>query len=135
MTLPLRLPLPASSPSPLIAELGNDRCAALGIIGRGEAPALDLCRRLVAAGVDPVTPLHVYRGDVLALRIRWIGEGAQLDIVTDSRGTPRFRRHRIRGGAASTVAKTPSTLPSEPPDKNNTPGRQAACATRHGRRP
>jgi hypothetical protein len=114
MTLarPLRL-----SPFPIIAELGNDRCAALGIIGRGAAPALELCRKLITSGIDPQTPLHVYRGPVLALIIRAIGEGAELTVQTDSRGTPRFQKYRIRGGTAPPVAPIAATLPQAPPNE------------------
>jgi hypothetical protein len=113
---PFRLPR-----FPLIAELSNDRCEAVGIIGRGEAPALELCRRLVAAGADPATPLHAYRGGVLALRIRSIGEGAELTVQTDSRGTPRFQKYRPRSGTAPPVAPIASTLPELPADEITAP--------------
>jgi hypothetical protein len=73
---------PLRTPFPVIAALGNDR---------GEAP-LELCRKLIASGVDPQTPLHVYRGSVLALVIRAIGEGAQLVVTTNNQGTPVFRK-------------------------------------------
>jgi len=33
----------------------------------GTTPVLTLCRALIRAGHDPVSPLHCYRGDVLAL--------------------------------------------------------------------
>jgi hypothetical protein len=79
LTHPLRL----SPPFPIIAEHGNDRC---------EAPALELCRKLIASGVDPQTPLHVYRGSVLALVIRTIGEGAELVVTINHQGTPVFRK-------------------------------------------
>jgi ribosomal protein L19 len=39
---------------------------------------LDLCRALVAAGHDPATPLRAYRGAVLCLMVRSIGEAAKL---------------------------------------------------------
>jgi hypothetical protein len=35
-----------------------------------------LCRKLVAAGHDPATVMHVYRGQTLALKVRAIGEAA-----------------------------------------------------------
>jgi hypothetical protein len=123
MTVALRRPL-RLCPFPISAELGNDRCAALGSIGCGEAPALELCRKLVATGLNPATPLHVYRGDVLALRIRSIGEGAELTVQTDSRGTPRFQKYRIRDGTAPPVAPITADLPQAPPDEitASTPG-------------
>jgi hypothetical protein len=68
---------------------GSNCCEALGITARGRAPILDLCRALVAAGYDPGRPLHAYRGDVLALKVRSIGEGAQLTVREDRAG-PRF---------------------------------------------
>ena len=51
--------------------------------------ALDYCRKLISEGVNPKTPLRVYRGDMLALKVRSIGEGAEL--IAD--GT-RFRKYR-----------------------------------------
>jgi hypothetical protein len=133
MTLALRRPL-RLSPFPIIAELGNDRCAALGTIGRGEAPALDLCRKLIELGVDPQTPLHVYRGPVLALVIRAIGEGAELTVQTDNRGIPRFQKYRIRYGTAPPVAPTASTLPEAPPDEIAAPTPLGAHGRPHGER-
>jgi hypothetical protein len=56
---------------------------------------------LIGAGHHPATPLEAWRGTVLALRARTIGEGAALTVEDDSRGTPRFRHWR--GGAASPV--------------------------------
>jgi hypothetical protein len=69
--------------------IGSNCCEALGITARGYAPVLDLCRALVAAGHDPRRPLHAYRGDVLALKVRSIGEGARLTVREDRAG-PRF---------------------------------------------
>jgi hypothetical protein len=120
MTLTLRRPLRLSS-FPIIAELGNDRCATLGIIGRGEAPALELCRKLIERGVNPQTPLHVYRGDVLALRIRSTGEGAELVVKTSNQGTPVFRRRGARGVTAPPVAPTASSLSEAPADETIAP--------------
>lgn len=114
MTLALRPPL-RLSPFPIIAELGNDRCAALGILGRGEAPALELCRKLIARGVDPQTPLHVFRGSVLALRIRAIGEGARFEVGNNGCGTPVFVPwHPRTTRAAPPVTPTGSSLPEVP---------------------
>jgi len=80
---------------PIFAELiGDDTCTAAGITARSPAPALALCRQLLAAGLDPDRALEVYRGATLALRIRSIGEGAQLTVRDDNRGTPRFIAYR-----------------------------------------
>lgn len=67
------------------AELsGSDRCSAEGITASAPSPVLAICRKLVEAGFDPATPLEAYRGDVLALRVRSIGEGARLEIGSKS---------------------------------------------------
>jgi hypothetical protein len=39
-----------------------------------------LCQKLLDRGHDPATRLTVYRGGVLALRVRSIGEAASLEI-------------------------------------------------------
>jgi hypothetical protein len=75
---------------------GDDICRAADFEVRGYAPALDMCRRLLAEGFDPATPLEVYRGDVLCLRISSIGYGAGLCVEDDKIGRPRFARRRSR---------------------------------------
>jgi hypothetical protein len=65
----------------LRAELaGSSVCSAAGYVAIGHTPILLLCRDLIEAGHDPATPLEVYRGNTLALRIRSIGEAAQLTV-------------------------------------------------------
>ena len=83
---------------------GSTRCTALGFVGQGDAPVLALCRLLVAAGYDPGTPLHAYRGDVLALRVRSIGEAAQLQISSDP---PRFRKADTTGSSPAQAKISP----------------------------
>jgi hypothetical protein len=73
------LPIAGDGTSVIRAEIASNACTALGITARAEAPVLALCRLLVAAGHDPGQPLHAYRGDVLCLKVRSIGEGAQLE--------------------------------------------------------
>jgi len=96
-------------PAPIRATLiGSDHCEVDGIVARGHAPVLGLCRALLAAGYDPRRPLHAYRGDTLALTIQSIGEGARLTVEDDRHGRPRLRRWRKRQpgcGAASPVAQ------------------------------
>jgi hypothetical protein len=76
------------------AELtGCNTCTALGIRVRAAAPVLAICRALLAAGHDPHKQLRVYRGDVLCLIVRSIGEGAGLTVADDRLGRPKFRRH------------------------------------------
>jgi hypothetical protein len=90
------------------AELsGSDMCSAVGIAARAYAPVLELCRQLLAAGQNPVTPLHAYRLDVLCLTIRSIGEAAGLEINGDGTG---FRRRRAPD-AASPVAQIRRAAP------------------------
>src|SRR5215471_8745046 len=72
------------------AELiGSDCCSALGITERSSTPVLTICRRLVQAGHHRATPLEVYRGEVLCLRVRSIGEGAGLRVGTHGVGFER----------------------------------------------
>ncbi len=78
---------PASQGQVIRGELiGSDRCSALGTIATGHAPVLALARLLIEAGYDPATPLEAWRGDILALRIRSIGEGARLRTATHGLG-------------------------------------------------
>ena len=75
--------------APIRATLiGSDHCEVDGIVARGHAPVLGLCRALLAAGYDPRRPLHAYRGDTIALIIHSIGEGARLTVEDNRRGTP-----------------------------------------------
>jgi hypothetical protein len=47
------------------AELtGADRCTAAGIKVDSGSPVLAMCRKLVAAGYDPATPLHSWENAV-----------------------------------------------------------------------
>jgi hypothetical protein len=78
--------------TPIRATLsGDDIVTALGITAQSSSPVLALCRQLVAAGHDPATPMHVFRGDTLALIIRSIGDAARLEINGDGNG---FRARR-----------------------------------------
>ena len=67
--------------------IGDDRATCNGLEAQHNAPVLALCRKLVAAGHDPATPLEAYRGEVLCLRVRSIGEGAKLT-VDETRSPP-----------------------------------------------
>ena len=81
----------------IIAELiGSNTCTAAGVTVVDHAPVLALCRALVTAGQDLNRPLHAYRGDVLCLCVRSIGEGARLAVEDDRYGRPRLRRWRDR---------------------------------------
>jgi hypothetical protein len=81
------------------AELiGSDTCTALGIAVRAGAPVLAMCRRLVAAGHDPATPLVAARGATPCLLVRAIGEAARFEISSSGNGLAPYRpRRRSRG--------------------------------------
>jgi hypothetical protein len=59
--------------------VGDDTAVALGVTAHAPAPVLKLCTLLIEAGHDPAMPLHAYRGDMLCLKVRSIGEGARLE--------------------------------------------------------
>jgi hypothetical protein len=81
--------------TPVRAELaGSDRCSALGNEVNSTSSVLAICRQLIEAGHDPQTPLEVYRGDVLCLSVRSIGEGAELEV--NSKGNGFSRRSAVR---------------------------------------
>ena len=81
----------------IFAELiGSNTCTAAGVTVVDHAPVLASCRVLVTAGQDPNRPLHAYRGGVLCLCVRSIGEGARLTVEDDPHGRPRLRRWRNR---------------------------------------
>jgi hypothetical protein len=95
--------------APICATLtGSDRSEPESVIARGPAPVLAICRALIEAGHEPERMLHAYRGGVLAVKVRSLGEGARLNVEDDRHGTPRLRRwrHGPRGcGADSPVAQ------------------------------
>jgi hypothetical protein len=79
------------SKTSLRAELsGSTICSVAGQVAIGHTPVLALCRQLIAAGRDPVTPLEVYRGNALVLRVRSIGADAKLAI--DEHNGTRFAK-------------------------------------------
>jgi hypothetical protein len=73
------------------AALSSDSiCTALGFTVTAGAPVLALCRKLIEVSTyAPETPLTAYRGDVLCLKVRSIGEAAELEI-----DGPYFRRRK-----------------------------------------
>jgi hypothetical protein len=106
--------------APIRASLiSSDRCEVDGIVARGHAPVLGLCRALLEAGYDPCRPLHAYRGNTVALKIRSI-QGAAFTVEDNRRGTPTFRRWRNaseRFGAASPSACDSNRPPNPSPTK------------------
>jgi len=98
---------PAATQVAVIAAAlsGSDTCTALGLTAQSGSPVLLLCRKLVAAGHDPTTPMQVFRGDVLALIVRSIGEGAGLRIGSHAVG---FARDPECGASPSIAANDPA---------------------------
>jgi hypothetical protein len=93
--------------------IGSDTCSGAGITATGAAPVLTLCRQLLVAGLNPDAALTVYRGGVLALRVRSLREGALLAVKTAGNGAPVFTVDAAcRGVAASPVRQSPP-LPAE----------------------
>ena len=106
-------------PVPIRAALiGSDRCEAGGISVCTAAPVLAVCRKLMAAGHNPRRPLHVYRGNVLALRVRSIGEGAQLAIAGDGVG---FRRRKEPAATSRSDFANPPVAEQAPPSRDQKP--------------
>jgi hypothetical protein len=94
-----------STPSTILrAELiGSDTCIALGLVINSSSPVLAMCRALVIAGHDPGSQFEAYRGDVLCLRVRSIGDAAAVEV--NARGTGFVVRPaslvRANGGSGS----------------------------------
>jgi hypothetical protein len=86
------LPGPPQEAAPMTGDIihakltGNDVVAAEGHRVKNNLPVISLCRLLLAEGFDPASPMHVYRGEMLALKIRSIGEAARLRPATGGWG-------------------------------------------------
>jgi hypothetical protein len=107
------------------AELiGTNSATAQKMVVTSAAPILSFCRQLVAAGHDPATPLEAYRGDTLCVRIRSIGQAAQLEPSPSGVGFV-YRHSRLR--AAPSIATTEAAC-------TEGPGR-AGCASEAARHP
>jgi hypothetical protein len=90
------------SKGPLRAELfDSDRCTALGLVAVSPSPVLLLCRMLVDSGVDPRAALEAWRGPVLCLLVRSIGEASGLEVAAHGVGFRPKRPPCERGTAPS----------------------------------
>jgi hypothetical protein len=119
-----------SAQTPIRATLiGSNRCEALSITARGHASVPDLCRALVKAGHDPRRPLHAYRGDVLALKVRSIGEGARLTVREDRAG-PRFVAWEPFPRRVGAMSRQKAEGVGSPPDQSNEPSAPPGAAVR-----
>ena len=95
-------------PNAIRAELiGSDTAGAAGIGVTAYTPVLELCRKLVAAGHDPATPLDAYRGGTLCLIVRSIGTAAALEINARGNG---FRLRRAADAAPPIARKRPACV-------------------------
>jgi hypothetical protein len=104
------------------ALVGSDRCDAEGLTAHGHTPVLQLCRILIAAGFDPGRPLHAYRGDVLCLTVRTMGEGARLTVRSSGNGCPIFCP--VEGAAAPAMREYEQPLPTDGAHQNRRPYRR-----------
>ena len=101
----------AQTQNPIRAELlGDDQCSANGIVARGYAPVLELCRQLIADGYDASAPMQVYRGSTLALHVSSIGTAAASEI--NSKGTGLVGLSPVRRGPP--VRQTQDATPLAP---------------------
>ncbi len=58
---------------------------------KSPSPVLALCRKLIEVGYASSMPLQVYRGDILCLSIRSIGEAALLEVHGSHFMRPKHR--------------------------------------------
>jgi hypothetical protein len=89
-------PNSANQAQALRAELTGNTCVGAGITVRSGTPVIELCRRALAAGLDPALPMEVFRNGTLALRVRSIGEAAGLRV--NSKGTGFVRLEAVPTG-------------------------------------
>jgi hypothetical protein len=89
-------------PIPIHAKIvGTDTCAAEGITAVNNAPVLELCRKLIAAGCDPKRPLQAYRGSTLCLTVSSIAWGARTAVEESNIFGPRLARYKPFPGKAA----------------------------------
>jgi hypothetical protein len=96
---------PGRARDPIVAAItGSDTAVALDTAVRSHSPVLCLCRALLGAGMDPNQPLHAFRGDVLALTIRTLADGAWLEVSQHGTGFTARRERRAATSIAVTAA-------------------------------
>ena len=115
--LPPHRPSAATKAALIRAKLfGSTVCTAAGLISRGATPILNLCRRLVAAGHDPNSPLECYRDAVLALTVTSIGQGAALELNSHGSAFVAFRERRAASPVRSQAPAGPRLSPEPTPE-------------------
>lgn len=90
----------------LVAALDGKACSCGKVVGVGRTPVLNLCRKLIAAGVDPNTALDVFRDGTLALQVRSVGEAAGLG-VRDQPGTGKPIFYRLQDHSEAYTSAPP----------------------------
>jgi hypothetical protein len=93
----------------------SETASACGLVAKGGSPVIKLCQMLVAAGHDPSSPMQVYRGDTLALKVRSIGEAAGL--VAASNGYGFARAPAMRTAAPMRSPDPPAVSSTRPTRK------------------
>jgi hypothetical protein len=91
---------------------GSNVCSAAGFTSRGTTPILNMCRRLLAAGYDPDSPLQCHRGDVLALTVVSIGQGAEVELNSHGTAFVAFRGRRAASPVRSPALARPGLSPA-----------------------
>jgi len=76
-----------------------------------------MCRQLVALGANTKTELQCFRGAMLCMTVRSIGEGADLEVCRDGIG---FRTRCSRGHTVTRSKK--SQLQPDLPEENHALG-------------
>ena len=110
------------------AELHGDDTAQSGeLLAAGKSPVFNLCRLLVAAGIDADSKLECYRDDVLALTVKTIGIGAKLTIRENDWVGPKVVRYEpfSRDRVGRHVRSKEGTAPTAPPGADLVPGATA----------
>lgn len=90
------------------AEISSDTIAtSCGIEIKSPSPVLSLCRRLIAEGCDPVTPMQAFRGDTSCLTVRSLEVAAMLEVNSEANG---FRARKMPGPATPVRLTQPSSM-------------------------
>jgi hypothetical protein len=109
--------IPRAKLQVLVGELSdNNTCRLADTVAAGRTPVLIACRELLARGINPDAAVEIYRGNVLALRIRTLAAGAHLTVEECSDGRPRFRQYRPRPSEGSpSIAQIADSVPEAAP--------------------
>jgi hypothetical protein len=89
----LNAKIPRTAQEPIIGALiSDDIASACGITVRSSSPIFALARQLIACGHDRSRPLHLFRGDTLAVCVSCIGEAAGLELNSKGSGFIKARQ-------------------------------------------